>query len=90
LAGAFRVRGADLRGRLPGLALLHACHRLLGALAVAGPGWPRLLAWEQPFRRRFRRPTAKAMVRLTLPAYASLAWHDRGAGYLLLPDLGIS
>ena len=57
---------------------------------MAGPGWPRLLAWEQPFRRRFRRPTAKAPVRLTLPAYASLAWDDRGAGYLLLPDLGKS
>jgi hypothetical protein len=56
LAGGFRARGSDLRCRLPGLADLHTCHRLLGALAMAGPGWPRLLARERPFRRRFRRP----------------------------------
>lgn len=90
IARRFRIRGADLLGRLPGLPTLLASHRLLGALAMAGPGWPRLLSWEQPFRRRFRRPTAKTPLRLELPAHASLAWDDQSADYLLIPDLGTS
>jgi hypothetical protein len=90
VARRFRIRGADLLGRLPGLPTLLASHRLLGALAMAGPGWPRLLNWEQPCRRRFQRPTAKVPSRLELPAHASLAWDDRSADYLLIPDLGTS
>ncbi|MCC6176053.1 MAG: hypothetical protein IT305_12170 [Chloroflexi bacterium] len=90
VARRFRIRSNDLLGRLPGLPTLLASYRLLGALAMAGPGWPRLLSWEQPFRRRFQRPTAKAPSRLELPAHASLAWDDQGASYLLIPDLGTS
>jgi hypothetical protein len=90
LARRYGVRGSDLLGRLPGLPLLHACHRLLGALATAGPGWPRLLEWEQPCRRQFSVPTAKAKVRLTLPAYAAFAWDDRADSHILLPDLGLA
>ena len=67
LVRRYRLRGSDLLGRLPGLPTLLASYRLLGALAMAGPGWPRLLGWEQPCRRRFRRPTAKAPSRLELP-----------------------
>jgi hypothetical protein len=88
LAHRYRVRGADLLARLPDLPLLHACYRLLGALAMAGPGWPSLLGWEQPCRRQFRVPTAKAKVRLTLPAYAAFAWDDRADYHLTVPDLG--
>lgn len=60
IARRFRVRGSDLLGRLPGLPTLLASYRLLGALAMAGPGWPCLISWEQPFRRRLHVPTAKA------------------------------
>jgi hypothetical protein len=87
LTRRYGVRGSDVLGRLSGLPLLQACHRLLGALAMAGPGWPRLLEWEQPCRRQFRVPTAKAEVRLTLPAWAVLAWDDRADSHILLPDL---
>ncbi|MCC7370441.1 MAG: replication-relaxation family protein [Chloroflexi bacterium] len=90
IARRFRARGSDLLGRLPGLPTLLASYHLLGALARAGPGWPRLLSWEQPCRRCFQRPTAKAPSRLELPAHASLAWDDQGASYLLIPDLGTS
>jgi DNA-binding MarR family transcriptional regulator len=90
IARSFRVRGPDLLGRLPGLPTLLASHRLLGAIAMAGSGWPRLLAWEQPCRRQFRRPTAKAKSRLELPARAVLAWDDQRAAYLLVPDRGTS
>jgi hypothetical protein len=87
LARRYRLRRSDLLSRLPGLPTLLASYRLLGALAMAGPGWPRLRGWEQPCRRRFRRPTAKAPSRLELPARAVLAWDDRRATYLLIPDL---
>jgi len=88
VARRFRVRGSDLLGRLPGLPTLLASYRLLGALATAGPGWPNLRNWEQPCRLRFQTPAAKTLTRLELPARASLAWDDRSADYLLIPDLG--
>jgi hypothetical protein len=90
VARRFRVRGEDLLGRLPDVPTLLASYRLLGALVMAGPGWPRLLSWQQPFRRRIQRPTAKAPSRLGLPACVSLAWDDQYASYLLIPDLGTS
>jgi hypothetical protein len=60
------------------------------ALALAGPGWPRLLGWEQPCCLRFQLPTAKSPSRLELPAHVSLAWDDQSASYLLVSDLGTS
>ena len=90
VARRFRIRSDDLLGRLPGLPTLLASYRLLGALALAGPGWPRLLSWEQPCRRRFQRPAAKTPSRLELPAHASLAGDDQSESYLLVPDLGTS
>jgi hypothetical protein len=90
LVRRFRLRGRDLLGRLTSLPTLLASYRLLGALAMAGPGWPRLLGWEQPYRRRFQRPTAKTPSRLELPARAALAWDGQQSTYLLIPDLGTS
>jgi len=90
LVRRFRLRRSDLLGRLPGLPTLLASYRLLGSLAMAGPGWPRLLGWEQPYRRRFQRPTAKAPSSLEVPARASLAWDGQQSTYLLVPDLGTS
>ena len=87
LARRNRLRGADLLALLPGLPQLLATYELLAALAASRPGRPNLLAWERPWRRRYRRPTAKAPVTVTLPAYAALAWEDGAAPYLLLPDL---
>jgi hypothetical protein len=81
----------DLLRELPGLPHLAATYELLGALARSRPGRPDLLAWERPWRRRFYRPTAKAPVRVRLPAYAALSWEDdppAAAAYLLMPDLG--
>ena len=96
LARRQRLRRADLLGRLPGLPHLLAGYELLAALAACRPGRPDLLAWERPWRRRYRRATAKHPVAAALPAYAALAWDPptgeaegaEGAGaYLLLPDL---
>lgn len=83
-----RLRGDDLLALLPGLPQLLAGYELLGALAASRPGQPDLLAWERPWRRRYQRPTAKAPVAATLPAYAALAWDGRAGAYLLLPDRG--
>src|SRR5262249_49939973 len=58
----------------PGLPHLRAGYELLAALAAGRPGRPDLLAWERPWRRRYRRATAKAPVTAVLPAYAALAW----------------
>lgn len=68
-----------------------ALYRLLGALAAGGPGRPRLLAWERPWRRAYRRPRAATAGILRLPARAAFAWRTaegevRGE-YLLIPDL---
>jgi hypothetical protein len=87
LARQERLRGPDLRGRLLRLPHLIARYQLLAAIAAAGPGQVDLLAWEQPWRRSFRRPMRKAPVTVALPAYAAMSWDDDAAEYLLLPDL---
>src|SRR5260370_137394 len=83
LARQGRVRGLDLRGRLLRLPHLLALYQMLAALAAARPGRIDLLAWEQPWRRSFRRPSRKAMVTVQLPAYAALSWDGEAAEYLL-------
>ena len=88
LARHNRLRGADLLALQPGLPQLLAAYELLGALAAARPGPVQLLDWQRPWRRRYLRPTAKAPVAATLPAFAALAWEDAVAACLLLPDLG--
>lgn len=88
LARRNRLRRVDLLALLPGLPQLVALYDLLAALAASQPGRPNLLAWERPWRRRYLRPTAKAPVGITLPAYAAVAWQDEAGAYLLLPDLG--
>jgi len=72
---------------LPGLSRLVATYDLLGALAACREGQPRLLTWERPWRRRYQRPTAKAPISVTLPAYTALSWGGRPGSYLLIPDL---
>jgi len=60
VARRFHVRGADLLRRLLGLCLLRTSYDLLGEIALAGPGRPRLEVWEQPYRRQFRLPHREA------------------------------
>ena len=88
LARNNHLRGADLLALQPGLPQLLAAYELLGALAASHPGSVRLLDWQRPWRRRYLRPTAKAPVAATLPAYSALAWEDAAAAILLVPDLG--
>lgn len=88
LVRQLHLRGHDLIALLPRLTQLGAIYDLLGALAACRPGRPGLLAWERPWRRRYRRPTAKAPVSVSLPAYAALSWDDGQGAYLLLPDQG--
>lgn len=88
LARCNRLRQDDLLASLPGLPQLLATYELLGAFAAARPGPPDLLAWERPWRRRYWSPTAKAPVKVTLPAYAALAWGAGASDALLLPDRG--
>lgn len=87
LARRNRLRRADLLAQLPGLPQLLAVYDLLAALAAARPGPVNLLAWERPWRRRSRRPTAKQPITVVLPAYAALRWDEGADDYLLLPDL---
>lgn len=84
----FRTRRSDLLASLPGVPHLMATYALLGEVAAALPGRPNLLVWERPWRRRYDRPTAKARVGVTLPAYAAVSWGEEASGFLLLPDLG--
>jgi hypothetical protein len=78
-----------LYGRLPGLEHVLNAYALLGQVARARPGDPRLVAWERPWRHRFVPPTAKHPVTVLLPAYAELAWDGRPpAAFLLVPDPG--
>src|SRR5438093_3665995 len=88
LARRNRLRGDDLLALAPGLLHLLATYELLAALAASRAGPPDLLAWERPWRRRYHRPTAKAPVTATLPAYAALAWGEAAGDWLLLPDRG--
>jgi hypothetical protein len=88
LVRQLHLRDTDLLSLLPGLSQLVATYDLLGALAASQEGQPRLLAWERPWRRRYQRPTAKAPISVTLPAYAALSWDGTTGAYLLIPDLG--
>ena len=49
-----------------------------------------LLAWEQPWRRTFSRPTRRSAIAVEVPAHAVLSWDDQAAALLLLPDLATS
>jgi hypothetical protein len=83
-----RLRRADLLALAPGLPYLVACYELLGALADSGPGFPRLLAWEHPWRRRYQPLTAKGLASVRLPAYAAFDWGKATGEFVLLPDTG--
>jgi hypothetical protein len=86
LARRNRLRAADLLGALPALPQLVACYELLAVLAASRPGPPNLLAWERPWRRRYRRVSGRGWVTVELPAYAAFAWGDDRAAFILLPD----
>lgn len=77
----------DLLARLADLPHLLASYQMLAALAAAENTWPTLLAWWRPCRYRFDRQTARAPIRVRVPASAVLAWKDEGAQYLMVPDL---
>jgi hypothetical protein len=83
-----RLRGADLLALAPELPYLVACYELLGALADSGPGFPRLLAWEHTWRRRYQPLTAKGLASVRLPAYAAFDWGKATGEFVLLPDTG--
>lgn len=87
-ARAQRLRGADLLALAPGLPYLVACYELLGALADSGPGFPRLLTWERPWRRCYQPLTAKGLASVRLPAYAAFDWGKATGEFVLLPDTG--
>jgi hypothetical protein len=88
IARTQRLRGADLLALAPELPYLVACYELLGALADSGPGFPRLLAWEHPWRRRYQPLTAKGLASVRLPAYAAFDWGKATSEFALLPDTG--
>lgn len=87
LARRARLRGADLLGRLARLPHVLAVYDLLAALADSRTGPVDLLAWEQPWRRAFTRPTRRAPISVELPAHAVLSWGSQAASCLLVPDL---
>jgi hypothetical protein len=87
-ARAQRLRGADLLALAPELPYLVACYELLGALADSGPGFPRLLTWERPWRRRYQPLTANGLASVRLPAYAAFDWGKATGEFVLLPDTG--
>jgi hypothetical protein len=87
LARRARLRGTDLVDRLRGLPQLLALYELLVSVAASHGGRIDLLAWEQPWRRTFSRPTRRSPIVVEMPAHAVLSWDDRAAAFLLLPDL---
>ena len=87
LARRTRLRGTDLLARLACLPHVLALYDLLAALADSRTGRIDLLAWEQPWRRTFTRPTRRAPVSVELPAHAVLSWGSQAASCLLVPDL---
>ncbi len=89
LACRGHVRGEDLLDLAPGLPHLVAAYELLGALAASQAGTPNLLAWERPWRRRYRPVGVKSVRRVEVPAYTALTWGDSSRAYLLVPDLGL-
>ncbi|MFN8473900.1 MAG: replication-relaxation family protein [Anaerolineae bacterium] len=86
LARYLRLQRDDLLARLPGILPLLAAYELLAAVATSRAGEATLLAWICPWRVRFRRLNARLIYRITVPAYAALAWDGGCAEYLLLPD----
>ncbi len=88
LATRYHLRRSDLLGLLPGIPQLAAAYEMLGALAAAHAGPPVLVAWERPWRRRYRRATAKTATSICLPAAVQLAWGGVCHSYVLVPDLG--
>ena len=90
LARRARLRGTDLADRLPGLPQLLALYDLLASVADTRTGRIDLLAWEQPWRRTFSRPTRSSPIGVKVPAHAVLSWDDQAAAFLLLPDLATS
>ena len=90
LARRARLRGSDLTDRLRGLPQLLALYELLVSVAASHKGRIDLLAWEQPWRRTFSRPTRRSLTTVKMPAHAVLSWDDRAAAFLLLPDLATS
>jgi hypothetical protein len=87
LARRARIRGADLADRVPGLPQLLSVYHLLVSVAASRPGSIDLLAWEQPWRRTFSRPTRTSRMSVEVPAHATLSWGDQAGELLLLPDL---
>ncbi len=86
LARSHGLRGEDLLAELPGLPYLVALYELAAGLVPEGG---RLAEWRRPWRRYYHKPTAKALQRVSLPAYAEISTDaDRTAPYLLLPDVG--
>jgi hypothetical protein len=88
MARKYHLRDSDLVGLLLWLPQLAALYDMLGAVAASHPGRPNLLGWERPWSWHYRRPTAKAPIWVTLPAFAALRWEDEARTYFLLPDLG--
>ncbi|HLJ69317.1 MAG TPA: replication-relaxation family protein [Chloroflexota bacterium] len=88
MARRWRLRHCDLLGLTPRLREILAGYELLAALALAGPGWPQLLHWERPWRRRYWFSTSKTPASVTLPAHAVLSWGEFAGSFLLVPDLG--
>src|SRR5712692_2008230 len=86
LARRNRLRTPDLLGALPALPQLVACYELLGMLAASRSGRPNLLAWERPWRRRYRHVSGRGWITVELPAYAAIAWGDERAAFVLVPD----
>lgn len=88
LVRKLHLGGRHLLGLLPQLDQVVSAYDLLGALAASREGWPALLAWERPFRRRYYRPTAKHPASVRLPAYTALSWDGEPGAFFLVPDRG--
>lgn len=84
-----RRHGLDaeaLARALIGLGPLRASHTLLAGISAAWPSAGKLMAWEQPWRRTFRRPFARSAVTARMPALAVWETADGWPACLLLPD----
>jgi hypothetical protein len=86
LARERKLRGEDLLAALPGLPYLASLYELAASLVPPGG---RLVEWERPWRRGYRKPSAKARFSVALPAGVVVRNPEgRVASYLLLPDVG--
>lgn len=89
LARVHRLRWQDLLERLRALPRLLAVYELLTAFAGSREAPADLLAWEEPWRRRFQRPSLKSDTTVRLPAVVALSWKDGwSVSALLVPDPG--